>query len=186
MVHIIYSTVFLLQKTERISDQTGKTLFRILGRTAIKKPPHLRMLNYYSIFLLFCQTFLCGFKKVFFLISVIAELTFPISRNFSAILTCRDHRCRPQLQNQRYFLLQRKTRHAHDPAKYTVSCDIHTIRRYAHNPAEKSSRYVQRTPNTRALTCGRVNLIPFGRTKLRMTEMPQIHQKNKTHNFISR
>ena len=29
--------------------------------------PHLRMLKYYSIFLLFCQTFLYGFKKVFFL-----------------------------------------------------------------------------------------------------------------------
>ena len=122
MVHIAYSIVFsLIPKTERIPERTRKTLFRIHGRTAIKKPPHLRMLNYYSIFLLFCQTFLYGFKKVFFLISVIAKLTFPISRNCSAILTCRDHRCRPQLQNQRYFLLQRKTRRAQYPAICTQS-----------------------------------------------------------------
>ena len=139
MVHIAYSIVFFF------NTENGKDI-RTDKKVRQEKPPHPRMLNYYSIFLLFCQTFLYGFKKVFFLISVIAKLTFPISCNCSAILTCRDYCFRPQLQNQRYFLLQRKTRHAHDPAKYTVSCDIHTIRRYAHDPAEKSSRYVQRTP----------------------------------------
>lgn len=122
MVHIAYSIVFsLIPKTEMISERIRKTLSRFPGRSSTGKPPHLRMLNYYSIFLLFCQTFLCGFKKVFFLISVIAKLTFPISCNCSAILTCRDYRCRPQLQNQKYFLLQRKTRRAQYPAICTRS-----------------------------------------------------------------
>lgn len=51
------------------------------------------MLNYYSIFLLFCQTFLCGFKKVFFLFSVIAE------HSLSKMLQM----FRPQSKRHRYF-----------------------------------------------------------------------------------
>ena len=114
MVHIAYSIVFFF------NTENGKDI-RTDKKVRQEKPPHLRMLNYYSIFLLFCQTFLYGFKKVFFLISVIAKLTFPISRNCSAILTCRDYCFRPRSQNQRYFLLQRKTRRAQYPAICTRS-----------------------------------------------------------------
>ena len=53
-----------------------------------------------------------------------------------------------------------------------ISCDMHTIR------WEKAHSMCRESPEgTLALTYERVNLIPYGRTILRMTEMPQIHQK---------
>lgn len=54
----------------------------------------------------------------------------------------------------------------------TVSCDMHTIR------WEKAHGMCKEHPeNTRALSCERVTLIPYGCTILRMTEMPQVPQK---------
>ena len=58
------------------------------------------------------------------------------------------------------------------PAIHTRSDDMHTIR------WEKAHGMCKEHPeNTRALSCERVTLIPYGCTILRMTEMPQVPPK---------